>query len=184
METCSALLAICAGNSPAASEFPAQRPVTRSFDVLFDLLLYIVVIISNLSSLVAPEVVVMTTYYDAPVTTKLVLWVLSIWVYHTSMDFVIKTATGAKPLPEPTMASCQVEPREYITGRNHFKGPVMRKKKIPCDKVIMVITMTSSNGNIFRVTGHLCGEFTGPRWIPHTKASDAELWCFLWSAPE
>ena len=26
--------------------------------------------------------------------------------------------------------------------------------------------MTSSNGNIFRVTGHFCGEFTGPRWIP------------------
>ena len=42
--------------------------------------------------------------------------------------------------------------------------------------------MTSSNGNIFRVTGHLCGEFTGPRWIPRTKASNAELWCFLWSA--
>ena len=39
--------------------------------------------------------------------------------------------------------------------------------------------MTSSNGNIFRVTGHLCGEFTGPRWIPPTKASDAELWCFF-----
>ena len=44
--------------------------------------------------------------------------------------------------------------------------------------------MTSSNGNIFRVTGHLCGKFTGPRWIPRTKASDAELWCFLWSAPD
>ena len=44
--------------------------------------------------------------------------------------------------------------------------------------------MTSSNGNIFRVTGPLCGEFTGPRRIPLTKASDAELWCFLWSAPE
>ena len=26
--------------------------------------------------------------------------------------------------------------------------------------------MTSSNGNIFRVTGHLCGEFIDPRWIP------------------
>ena len=25
--------------------------------------------------------------------------------------------------------------------------------------------LTSSNGNIFRVTGHLCGKFTGPRWI-------------------
>ena len=43
--------------------------------------------------------------------------------------------------------------------------------------------MTSSNGNIFRFTGPLCGEFTGLRWIPRTKASDAELWCFLWSAP-
>ena len=43
-------------------------------------------------------------------------------------------------------------------------------------------TMTPSNGNIFRVTDLLCGEFTG-RWIPRTKASDAELWCFLWSAP-
>ena len=39
--------------------------------------------------------------------------------------------------------------------------------------------MTSSNGNIFRITGLLCGEFTGQRWIPRTKASDAELWCFV-----
>ena len=31
------LPAICAGNSPVPGEFPAQRPVTRSFDVLFDL---------------------------------------------------------------------------------------------------------------------------------------------------
>ena len=38
--------------------------------------------------------------------------------------------------------------------------------------------MSSSNGNIFRVTGPLCGEFTGPRWIPRTKVSDAELWFF------
>ena len=38
--------------------------------------------------------------------------------------------------------------------------------------------MTSSNGNIFRVTGHLCGEFTGTRWILRTKASDAELWFY------
>ena len=36
METFSALLAICAGNSPARW-FPAQRPVTQSFDVFFDL---------------------------------------------------------------------------------------------------------------------------------------------------
>ena len=37
METFSALLALCAGNLSAIGEFPAQRPVTRSFDVYFDL---------------------------------------------------------------------------------------------------------------------------------------------------
>ena len=42
--------------------------------------------------------------------------------------------------------------------------------------------MTSSNGNIFRVTGHLCREFTDTRWFPRTWASDAELWYFLWCA--
>ena len=33
----SALLAICEGNPPVTSGFPSQRPVTRSFDVFFDL---------------------------------------------------------------------------------------------------------------------------------------------------
>ena len=37
METFSALLALCAGNSPVTGEFSAQRPLTRSFDDFFDL---------------------------------------------------------------------------------------------------------------------------------------------------
>ena len=37
METFSALLALCAGNSSITGEFPSQRPVTRSFDIFFDL---------------------------------------------------------------------------------------------------------------------------------------------------
>ena len=45
-----------------------------------------------------------------------------------------------------------------------------------------IVMMMSSNGNIFRVTGHFCGEFTGHRWILRTKTSDAEIWCFLWSS--
>ena len=36
MEPFSALLAICAGNSPVSGEFPAQRPLTRGFGVSFD----------------------------------------------------------------------------------------------------------------------------------------------------
>ena len=37
METFSALLAICAENSPVPGEFPTHRPVTQSFDAYFDL---------------------------------------------------------------------------------------------------------------------------------------------------
>ena len=32
--------------------------------------------------------------------------------------------------------------------------------------------------------GPMWGESTGHRWIPLTKASDAEHWCFLWFASE
>ena len=31
---------------------------------------------------------------------------------------------------------------------------------------------------LMRYTSTMCGEFTGHRWIPRTKASDAEVWCF------
>ena len=48
----------------------------------------------------------------------------------------------------------------------------------------MKLMMAPSNGNIFRITGPLCWEFTSDLWIPLTKASDAELWCSLWSVPE
>ena len=62
----------------------------------------------------------------------------------------------------------------------------------------LFFTMTSSNGNISASLAlyvpfgiphklsypYICGEFTGHRWIPRTKAFDAKLWCFLWSAPE
>ena len=77
---------------------------------------------------------------------------------------------------------------------HHWLHWKLSKRQLPVQPVIRIWSkwrhfrfsehVTPSNENIFRVTGHLCGEFTGPRWIPHTKASDAELWCFLWSASE
>ena len=36
METFSALLALCAGNSPVTGEFPSQRPMTQSFALFFE----------------------------------------------------------------------------------------------------------------------------------------------------
>ena len=54
--------------------------------------------------------------------------------------------------------------------------------------VLLTIQVTNAlswwRHQILRVTGHLWGEFTGHGWIPRTKASDAGLWCILWSAPE
>ena len=62
--------------------------------------------------------------------------------------------------------------------RTHWEKETLSLQQDPQLNRVCVCMMMSSNGNIFRVTGHLCGEFTGTRWIPHTKASDAELWCF------
>ena len=39
MKTFSALLSLCAGDSPVTGEFPSQRPLMRRFDVFFDLYL-------------------------------------------------------------------------------------------------------------------------------------------------
>ena len=47
--------------------------------------------------------------------------------------------------------------------RSDNRGPWSH---IACDILATVIMMTSSNGNIFRATGPLCGGFTGYRWIP------------------
>ena len=136
METFSALLAICAGNSPVPGEFPAQRPVTRSFDVCFDL---------RLNKRLSKQ-----------------SWG---WWFQTQ----------SRPLwRQSNILAMSFRVTSQALGQPHgclWSNPEENM-------------MTSSNGNIFRVTGHLCGEFTGPRWIPRTKASDAGLWCFLWSTSE
>ena len=67
-----------------------------------------------------------------------------------------------------------------LFGRHMPKTAV--NKHVTC--IAYYSILIKFNGNIFRVTGPLCGEFIGHRWSPLTKASDAELWCFLWSAPE
>ena len=49
--------------------------------------------------------------------------------------------------------------------------------------IISHIMVTPSNANLLRVTGPLCGEFTGHWWIPLTQARCGEPWCSLWSPP-
>ena len=153
METVSALLVICAGNSPVIGEIPAQRPVTQSFYVFFDLRLDTRLSKQWWSWWFETPSCPLWRYCNNPCVLNLFYYILLIWVpFHQSL----------------------VRERQLMF---HLSG---------INRLITIRTcmMTSSNGNIFRVTGPLCGEFTGPRWIPHTKASDAELWCFLWTALE
>ena len=74
----------------------------------------------------------------------------------------------------------QLKPVDVITS--HIKRLELHVH-VDCDDVTwewnavprLIYMMTSSNGNIFRVTEPLCGEFISHRWIPRTNASDAEL---------
>ena len=88
----------------------------------------------------------------------------------------VKGHFSTKPLSEPTLDLLTIGPMHI----SHFSQWYYNNADGSC---LVKYMMTSSNGNLFRVTGPLCGEFTGLQWIPRTKASDAELWCFLWSAP-
>ena len=74
----------------------------------------------------------------------------------------------------------------YVPGHRQTlaEAGVLRRPWHSSDTRLSHPMMTSSNGNIFCATGPLCGEFADHLWIPLTKASDAELLCFLWSAPE
>ena len=69
-----------------------------------------------------------------------------------------------------------INSRQYISFEN--------------DKIIHIVQQlyknikTLSRWNILRVSGPLCGESIDHWLIPLTKASDAELRCFIWSAPE
>ena len=76
------------------------------------------------------------------------------------------------------LAFCEDKPTAIHESPKN--GPVMRS----LDIFVVSLNKLSSNGNIFRVTVPLCRELIGHQWIPRTKASDAELWCLLWFAPQ
>ena len=69
------------------------------------------------------------------------------------------------------MTSWHVLYREIVKGMITYIRTAINFPKMNCAVTwpMVLLMMTSSNGNIFCVTGHLCGEYTGPRWIPHTK---------------
>ena len=77
----------CAGNSPVTSEFPTQRPVTRSFDIFFDLPL------NKRSSKQAGDLRRHRAHNDVVVMTRL-------WPGTTLVQVITNHMLGDKPLPE------------------------------------------------------------------------------------
>ena len=84
----------------------------------------------------------------------------------------------------PAQTDLMIERDVILNWGAHTNKPVFPHARVlivnPCFYCggavhLYVFMMTSLNGNIYRVPGPVCGEFTGHRWIPLTKASDAEL---------
>ena len=93
------------------------------------------------------------------------------WCIHVSMESVAIDSDNvlrsvACGLVEPSMVI------NWIRRNKHENFHFNCIWNAVC-RVTVIFKMTSSNGNIFRVAGHLCGEFTCHQWIPRTKASDA-----------
>ena len=113
--------------------------------------------------------------------------VTNIYLYEIGKHTVFHPGSNHSDMDVPGVTT-DTNPRglKAISDRDAL-GFLRRDYRLHRVKYIFFIftnMMTSSNGNIFRVTDPLCGEFTGHRWIPLTKASDAGLSCFLWYAPE
>ena len=95
------------------------------------------------------------------------------WIIFAFKEMHLKISSGIFLLYQwgPNVS---VIPLSYCNNDSHIWAAAPRE--IPTSTKQCDNMMTSSNGNISHVTG--------PLWIPLTNASDAELWCFLWSMPE
>ena len=183
METFSALLALCVGNSPVPGDYPAQRPVTRSFDVFFDPRLNKRLIKQSWSWWF--ETLPRPLWRHSNVTKTLSINILAalfrLWRCGVS-GLGVWCSWKRQGMWRKEYAHLRYY-RRTLPGPRSYCGRWdswhLRFRVASQIRMIM-----SSNGNTFRVTGPLRGEFTGHRCNPHTKASDAELWYSLWSAPE
>ena len=163
MEIFPAILALCEGNPSVTGGFPSQSPATRSFDFFFDLRLnkrlskqsrrrWLETQSRSLWLIVMPR----SEFFGS----------IGLLADINRVGVTVATCGGRLLVGIYFMHDCHYMYRRCISYLPRSVG-----------KDIM---MMSSNWDIFRVTGHLCGEFTGPR----TKASDAEHWCFVWSTSE
>ena len=102
------------------------------------------------------------------------------WWHHQMETFFALLALSAGNSPVTNVVTGEF-PAE-IDFKMSF-GEISKLQQL-LDCTIPVMTraydiMASANGKFFRLTGPLCGEFNGHRWIHLPTASDAALWCSL-----
>ena len=109
--------------------------------------------------------------------TRCSLWRQN-WYHDISLGFQCH-------LNPPTFWTC-MKPcgLQWSRSSDRLSKQTLRRCPITSPAESKEYMMASSNGYIFLVTDPLWGESTCHRWIPLTKASNAELWYVLWSAPE
>ena len=254
METFSALLAFCAGNSPVTNEFSSQRPVRQSFDVFFVLRLnkqfskqsrhqqfempwhslwhhcnefdrYHAIITVN-SSLSISGMPYALTHWGremhisfskltitgsdkglSPGRCQTIIWTnagllligpigtnfseILIEILIFSLKKMSLKVSSAKWRPfclafnvlRPAGTQPPWTTTSLLTTSPSQLRHVVIIRTASGTRYRSIYMMTWSNGNIFHVTGPLCREFTGHRWIPLTKASDVELlmFSFIWA---
>ena len=100
---------------------------------------------------------------------------IHLWRWHDNGGFCGIVLGNNSPV---ALRLGKYEPRLGGTlTRHHHKST--RYETLTClyfpQSAFSISMMTSSNGNIFRVTGHLCGGITGHRWIPHTGIGGTKL---------
>ena len=136
-----------------------------------------VIILMKFSSLAALKVVMMTTFSAASDENFVNFQCSQWWKFHQNDRKLFVSVYHMQHSQDKDRTSVR-----FSTDKRFNISPLHVSYEVPVREKID--TMTSSNGNIFCLTGHLCREFTGHRWIPRTKTSDTELWCCLWSPPE
>ena len=181
METYSALLAICAGNSPVPRK--GQWRGALMFSLIY------VWINGWVNNREAGDLRRYRAHYDV---TVMLVWIINYihMKYYCRHHHNLCHLHGCHYHRDDNPSCCSLECLQdcYQFYLLHYCWwlilllltvfSLLLRYPLPLWSPLYMTT--SSNGSIFRVTCHLCGETTGHRWIP----SDADLWCSLWFAPE
>ena len=104
---------------------------------------------------------------------------LGIWIEIPSpipSNVILETVRYSQYKSDLRMKRRHVFTTWVLVDSDYFGGKWCNDDKINANKTWWRHQMET----FFAFYGNLWREFTGPRWIRRTKASDAELWCFFY----